>query len=426
MSLKDWDRLVESNNEEAPLSRRRFLASTTAGVASALLTTQATADTLADVPPREVGAVLSGHGERSKFVHLAMLPEAGPGMRNVDPSNAINSKTPLGKLVGTITPTDLHYERSHSGNPDLDPAKHRLLVHGMTRKQLVFTVDDLMRMPSITRTVFIECTGNGWENWKKADPNLTVQNMYGLVSTNEWTGVPLRFLIDLVGKDRRSTWMLAEGADAAGVDRSVPLTEEIMDEAFIAYGQNGEPLRPAHGFPIRLITPGFEGNLHIKWLRRLKFGDQPWMTRWETDRYTQLLANGKAMQFQLRMETNSVITSPSGMMEIRPGYQRITGLAWSGHGKISKVEISTDEGRTWKQAHLNHPVLPKAQTRFQMDWVWDGKPTKIISRSTDEKGNVQPDRKSFIAKMGTNALNHYHAQQTWSIDGDGRVRNALA
>jgi sulfane dehydrogenase subunit SoxC len=327
MGLKDWDRLVDSNNEEAPLSRRRFLASTTAGVASALLTTQATADTLADVPPREVGADLSGHGERSKFVHLAMLPEAGPGKRNVDPSDAINSKAPLGKLVGTITPTDLHYERSHSGNPDLDPAKHRLLVHGMTRKQLVFTVDDLMRMPSITRTVFIECTGNGWENWKKADPNLTVQNTHGLVSTNEWTGVPFRFLIDLVGKDRRSTWMLAEGADAAGVDRSIPLTEEIMDEAFVAYGQNGEPLRPAHGFPIRLITPGLEGNLHIKWLRRLKFGDQPWMTRWETDRYTQLLANGKAMQFQLRMETNSVITSPSGMMEIRPSYQRITGLA---------------------------------------------------------------------------------------------------
>jgi sulfane dehydrogenase subunit SoxC len=432
MPAPDWNSSrtaaasVDSKNEEAPLSRRRFLASTTAGVASALLTTQATADTLADVPPREVGADLSGHGERSKFVHLAMLPEAGPGKRNVDPSDAINSKAPLGKLVGTITPTDLHYERSHSGNPDLDPAKHRLLVHGMTRKQLVFTVDDLMRMPSITRTVFIECTGNGWENWKKADPNVTVQNTHGLVSTNEWTGVPLRFLIDLVGKDRRSTWMLAEGADAAGVDRSIPLTEEIMDEVFIAYGQNGEPLRPAHGFPIRLITPGLEGNLHIKWLRRLKFGDQPWMTRWETDRYTQLLANGKAMQFQLRMETNSVITSPSGMMEIRPGYHRITGLAWSGHGKIAKVEISTDEGRTWKQAQLNYPVLPKAQTRFQMDWVWDGKPTKIISRSTDEKGNIQPDRKSFIAKMGTNALFHYNAQQTWSIDGDGRVRNALA
>ena len=205
MSLKDWNRLAYSSNEEAPLSRRRFLASTTAGVTSALLTTQARADTLADVPPREVGADLSGHGGRSKFVHLAMLPEAGPGMRNVAPSDAINSKTPLGQLVGTITPSDLHYERSHSGNPDLDPAKHRFLVHGMTRKQLVFTVDDLMRMPSITRTVFIECTGNGWENWKKADPNLTVQNTHGLVSTNEGTGIPLRFLIDLVGKDRRST-----------------------------------------------------------------------------------------------------------------------------------------------------------------------------------------------------------------------------
>jgi len=419
------ENVTEPSGEDV-FSRRKFLTVASAGVAGTVVTGRAVADTLADVPPREVGADLSGHGERSKFVHLAMLPEAGPGTRNVDPSDAINSKAPLGKLVGTITPTDLHYERSHSGNPELDPATHRLLVHGMTRKQLVLTVDDLMRMPSITRTVFIECTGNGWENWKKADPNVTVQNTHGLVSTNEWTGVPLRFLIDLVGKDRRSTWMLAEGADAAGVDRSIPLTEEIMDEAFIAYGQNGEPLRPAHGFPIRLITPGLEGNLNIKWLRRLKFGNQPWMTRWETDRYTQLLANGKAMQFQLRMETNSVITSPSGMMEIRPGYQRITGLAWSGHGKISKVEISTDEGRTWKQAQLNYPVLPKAQTRFQMDWVWDGKPTKLVSRATDEKGNVQPDRKSFIAKMGTNALFHYNAQQTWSIEGDGRVRNVLA
>ena len=220
--------------------------------------------------------------------------------------------------------------------------------------------------------------------------------------------------------------MLAEGGDAAGVARSIPLTDEIMDEAIVAYGQNGEPLRPAHGFPIRLVMPGFEGNLNIKWLRRLKFGDQPWMTRWETARYTQLLANGKARQFQLRMESNSVITSPSGLMEIRPGYDRITGLAWSGHGKIAKVEISTDGAKTWKQAQLNHPVLPKAQARFQIDWVWDGKPTKIVSRSTDERGNVQPDRKSFVDQMGTNALFHYNAQQTWSIDAAGRVRNVLA
>jgi sulfane dehydrogenase subunit SoxC len=261
--------------------------------------------------------------------------------------------------------------------PDIDPAKHRLLVHGKVRKPLVFSVEDLKAMPSISRVVFIECTGNGWENWKKADPNLTVQNTHGLVSTNEWTGVPLKFLIDLVGKDRNSNWMLAEGGDAAGVDRSIPLTDEILEEAFVAYGQNGEPLRPAHGFPMRLIMPGLEGNLHIKWLRRLKFGDQPWMTRWETARYTQLRANGKATQFQLRMDANSVITSPSGMMVIKPGYQRITGLAWSGHGRIVKVEISTDGGRRWNEAKLNLPVLPKELKRFQMDLTWDVKPTKI-------------------------------------------------
>lgn len=412
-------------SEGGVASRRRFLTASV-GVAGTVVAGRALADTLADVPAREPGAPMSGHGERSEYVHLGRLPEAGPGMRNVDPADAINSKAPLDRLVGTITPTDLHYERSHSGVPNLDPAKHRLLIHGMVRKPLVLTVDDLKAMPSVSRIHFIECTGNGWENWKKADPNLTVQNTHGLISTNEWTGVPLRFLIDLVGKNRRSTWMLAEGGDGAAVDRSIPLSDEIMNDAMVAYGQNGEPLRPSNGFPIRLLMPGFEGNLNIKWLRRLKFGDQPWMTRWETARYTQLMANGKAMQFQLRMETNSVITSPSGMMQIRPGYNRITGLAWSGHGKIAKVEISTDGAKTWKQAQLNHPVLPKAQTRFQMDWVWDGKPTNIVSRSTDEKGNVQPDRKSVIDRMGENALFHYNGQQTWAVAAAGRVTNVLA
>jgi len=408
------------------VSRRQFLTTASGGIAGAAVTETALADSLADVPARAPGAPLSGRSERSEYVHLSRIPEAGPGLRNVDPSNAINSKTPLDKLVGVITPTDLHYERSHSGVPDLDPAKHRLLIHGFVARALVFTVNDLKAMPSVSRTHFIECTGNGWENWKQADPDVTVQNTHGLVSTNEWTGVPLRFLVGLAGKDRNADWMLAEGGDGAGVDRSIPLTDEILDEAFVAYGQNGEPLRPAHGFPMRLIMPGFEGNLHIKWLRRLEFGNQPWMTRWETARYTQLLADGKARQFQLRMETNSVITSPSGMMEIHPGYNRITGLAWSGHGRIARVEVSTDAGRTWRTAQLNEPVLRKAQTRFQTDWQWDGRPTKIVSRSTDEKGNVQPDRASFIAKVGTNALFHYNAQQTWSVDAAGRVRNALA
>ncbi|MBX9846380.1 MAG: sulfite dehydrogenase [Xanthobacteraceae bacterium] len=411
--------------EREPVSRRRFLTAT-AGAAGAAVASRAYADTLADVPAREVGEPLSGSSKRSSHVEISRIPEAGPGMRKVDPSDAINSKAPLHKLMGTITPSDLHYERSHAGVPDLDPAKHRLLVHGMTEKSLVLTMDDIKAMPSVSRVAFLECTGNGWENWKTADGNLTVQNTHGLISTHEWTGVPLSFILDLVGKNRRSTWMLAEGGDAAGVARSIPLTDEVMAEAILAYGQNGELLRPAHGFPLRLFIPGWEGNLSIKWLRRLKFGDQPFMTRWETARYTQLLANGKARQFQLVQEINSVITAPSGMMQIKPGNNRITGLAWSGYGKIERVEISTDAGKSWKQAQLNHPVLPKAQVRFQMDWDWDGRPTKIVSRSTDDKGHVQPDRKAVIDRMGTNALFHYNGQQTWSIDEKGMVRNVLA
>jgi sulfane dehydrogenase subunit SoxC len=304
---------VELLPRPANVSRRGFVGGLSAGILGAVASEAAGAETLADVPDRGPGADLSAHSERSRFAKLDRIPEATPGKRNVDPGDAINSKTPHQKLVGNITPTDLHYERSHSGVPDIDPAQHRLLIHGMVQKPLVFSVEDLKRMPSVTRVVFIECTGNGWENWKKADPDVTVQNTHGLVSTNEWTGVPLKFLIDLVAKDKGSNWMLAEGGDGAGVDRSIPLTDEIVNEAFVAYGQNGEPLRPAHGFPMRLVMPGFEGNLNIKWLRRLKFGSEPWMTRWETARYTQLLANGKARQFQLRMETNSVITQPSGM-----------------------------------------------------------------------------------------------------------------
>ncbi|MBL6081987.1 sulfite dehydrogenase [Belnapia sp. T18] len=406
-----------------PLGRRRLLAaSATAG----LTTSPAGADTLANVPAREPGAPLSARSERSRFVELGRVPEAAPGIRPVDPVDAINSKTPFDRLVGSITPTDLHYERSHAGVPDLDPAKHRLLVHGLAARSLVLTMDDIRAMPSVSRVAFLECTGNGWENWKAADPTLTVQNTHGLVSTHEWTGVPLRFVIDLVGGVPSATWMLAEGADGAAVARSIPLTEEIMAEGILAYAQNGEPLRPAHGFPLRLFLPGLEGNLSIKWLRRLKFGDQPFMTRWETARYTQLQADGRARQFQLRQEVNSVITAPSGMMRVRPGPVRISGLAWSGHGRIVQVEVSTDGGASWQAARLTAPALPKAQVRFEMDWVWAGAPTGIVSRATDEMRNVQPDRAAFIARTGTNALFHYSAQQTWRISAEGDVRNALS
>lgn len=423
---------MQSENAEMPLPsdkpvvlRRQFLIAS-AGAAGTVVARQALGETLADIPARGPGDSLGAHSERSKFVDISRIPEGAPGVRTVDPALAFNAKTPLHKLVGTLTPADVHYERSHAGVPQLDPARHRLLIHGMARKPLVLSVNDLKSMPSISRIAFIECTGNGWENWHTADESLTVQNTHGLVSTNEWTGVSLKFLIELVGIDPAATWMLAEGGDGAAVARSIPLTDEIMREALVAYGQNGEPIRPAHGFPIRLVMHGFEGNLNIKWLRRLKFGDQPWMTRWETARYTQLLANGKSRQFQLRMDTNSVITSPSGMMQIQPGHIQVSGLAWSGHGKIAKVEISADGGRNWMHAQLNNPVLARAQSRFQMEWNWDGTPCRLVSRATDEEGNVQPNRKDVIARMGNNALFHYNAQQTWGIDERGRVRNVLA
>ena len=409
----------------AGLSRRRILAGAT-GVVSAAAVEQAAADSLADVPPRGPGAPLSATSERSEYVHLRRIPESTPGLRPIDPSDAINSKTPLDQLVGTITPSDLHYERSHAGVPDIDPARHRLLVHGMVRQDVVFTMDDIRSMPSTSRVAFLECSGNGWENWKEAPPDLTVQNTHGLISTSEWTGVPLRFVMEVVGADPSSTWMLAEGGDGSAVARSIPLTDEIIADGMLAHGQNGEPLRPAHGFPLRLFLPGLEGNLSIKWLRRLKFGNRPFMTRWETARYTQLQADGSARQFQLRQDTNSVITSPSGMMQIRPGHNLITGLAWSGHGRITRVEVSTDGARTWSDAAIVGIALPKAQTRFEAPWVWNGNPTKIVSRSTDEKGNVQPNRATFIASTGTNALFHYNAQQTWAIDAEGGVRNVLA
>ncbi|WP_407525986.1 sulfite dehydrogenase [Methylobacterium oryzisoli] len=407
------------------LSRRKMLVGA-AGLAGTTVAQNVAADSLADVPARGPGASLSATSARSGFVHLERQPESTPGLRHVDPSEAINSKTPLDRLVGTITPADLHYERSHAGVPDIDPGKHRLLVHGMVTKELVFTMDEILAMPSLSRIAFLECTGNGWENWKKAPPDVTVQNTHGLISTNEWTGVPLSFIIDLVGVDRRSTWMLAEGGDGSAVARSIPLTDEIIAEGMLAYGQNGEPLRPAHGYPLRLFLPGFEGNLNIKWLRRLKFGDRPWMTRWETARYTQLQADGTARQFQLKQGVNSVITKPSGMMQIRPGYNRISGLAWSGYGRIVRVEVSTDGAATWRDAHIGQPVLPKSQTSFQMDWEWNGRSTKIVSRSTDDKGNAQPNRAAFIAMTGTNALFHYNAQQTWGVSEDGAVRNVLS
>jgi sulfane dehydrogenase subunit SoxC len=263
------------------------------------------------------------------------LGGAGPGAPHgwgANAPNNYNSLTPLQHLHGIVTPSALHFERHHNGVPTINPAHHQLLLHGLVKQPLIFTVEELQRLPAVSRLAFVECSGNTWDGWRGAQDG-SVQDLYGLTSTSEWTGVKLSTLLEAVEVRRDAIWMLAEGGDAAGLDRSVPLTDEVIQEAMICYGQNGEALRPEQGYPLRLLLPGFEGNINVKWLRRLKFGSAPFMTRWETAKYTDLLPDGKAYQFTLVMDAKSVITSPSGQQQIHPGFREIRGLAWSGRGK---------------------------------------------------------------------------------------------
>ncbi len=415
------------------MNRRKFLrqsASLMAAGAAALILPAARAEEAG--PPRDPmrvpGALPRPYGERSPFEKQQRLGGAGPGAPHGWGANApdnYNSLTPLQDLHGIITPSSLHFERHHNGVPAIDPTRHRLLIHGLVEKPLIFTVDELERLPAVSRLAFVECSGNTWDGWKDAQ-DYSVQDTHGLTSTSEWTGVKLSTLLEAAGMRSEASWMLAEGSDAAGLDRSVPLTPEVLQEAMICYGQNGEALRPEQGYPLRLLLPGFEGNINVKWLRRLKLGAAPFMTRWETAKYTDLMPDGKAYQFTLVMEAKSVITYPSGGRRISPGVHEISGLAWSGRGRVTKVEVSVDGGRTWQEARLQEPVLPKCHTRFRLPWRWSGQDTVLQSRCTDETGYVQPSREDLIKVRGTNSIYHYHAIQSWKVEQDGSVRNVNA
>jgi sulfane dehydrogenase subunit SoxC len=330
--------------------------------------------------------------------------------------------TPLQDLHGVVTPSSLHFERHHNGVPAIDPSRHRVLVHGLVARPLFFTVDDLQRFPSVSRLAFIECAGNSRDQWG-GPYDRTVQELHGLTSTSEWTGVKLLTLLEEAGVAPEGAWLLAEGGDAAGLTRSVPLTGEVLSEAMVCYGQNGEALRPEQGYPVRLLLPGFEGNINVKWLRRLKVGRAPFMTRWETAKYTDLMPDGTAYQFSLVMEAKSVITSPSGGQQLRPGFQEIRGLAWSGRGRIVSVEVTVDGGRSWHPAELQEPVLSKCHTRFRWPWTWNGRETILQSRCVDQTGYRQPTREALIKVRGTHSSYHYHGIQSWKIERDGRVRN---
>jgi sulfane dehydrogenase subunit SoxC len=337
---------------------------------------------------------------------------------------AASSMTPLADLHGSITPNGLVYERHHAGVPDIDPSLHRLAIHGLVRNPKLFTMDDILRLPSESRIHFIECSGNTGNEWN-GPSGMPVQLTHGLLSCCEWTGVRLSTLLEEVGGiTGTSGWVLAEGADAAAMTRSLPL-QRIADRALVAYAQNGERLRPENGYPLRLIVPGFEGNTHVKWLRRLKVVDAPLQTREETSKYTNLLADGTARQFVFEMDAKSVITRPSpGHRLTTHGFYPISGLAWSGRGKIRQVEVSTDGGTSWRTARLETPARDRALTRFQADWNWTGEPASILSRATDSTGYVQPTREALVAARGLNSQYHYNAIQQWRIDAAGEVRNA--
>jgi sulfane dehydrogenase subunit SoxC len=336
------------------------------------------------------------------------------------------SMTPIQHQHGIITPNGLFFERHHAGVPDINPDEHRLVIHGMVRQPLVFTMSDLMRYPSVSKFYFLECSGNGLTDWTRA-ASTTVQQSHGLLSCGQWTGVPLSWLLEEAGVDTKATWMLFEGADGAGHTRSVPM-KKALDDVLIVYGQNGEMLRPEQGYPLRVFVPGWEGNVSVKWLRRIKVGDAPWNFRSETARYTDPMPNGKWRQFSFEMEAKSVITNPSGGMRMAgPGPVEIQGFAWSGNGTIRAVDITLDGGRTWQEARLEEPVLDKCLTRFRFNWRWDGSPAQIASRAVDSTGYVQPTV-AEIAKVRAlvGFVQHHNGVFPWSISASGEVKNAVA
>jgi len=417
--------------EHAPDESRRnfFKQGSAAGVAVAagalLKTGQASAADPALLPPNvppwsrvQGGAYVSPpYGLPSKHESgvVRVLPSPPPAFPTA-------SRTPLANLHGIITPNGLVFERHHAGVPDIDPDAHRLMLHGLVERPLLFTMADLVRFPSVSRVHFLECSGNSAAELKQAAAG-TAQEIHGLLSCCEWTGVLLSTVLQEAGLKAGAKWLLAEGDNAAVMSRSIPLAK-ALDDAILVYAQNGEMLRPEQGYPLRLLVPGFEGNMNVKWLRRLKVGSEPFHTREETGAYTDLLPDGSALQFTFHMEAKSLITFPSGGQHLKErGAYEISGLAWSGRGKIRKVEVSTDAGRNWQEARLQEPVHTKALTRFRLPWRWDGSPAVLASRAIDQTGYVQPPLPEILSGRGANSFYHNNAIQYWNVAADGGVKN---
>jgi sulfane dehydrogenase subunit SoxC len=417
------------------LDRRAFLRGGTAlaaAVTGYALTKSAAAETLADGPWSKVpGELVPVYNLPSRFEKNAVRTLSNP---KGEPRTS-HARTPHQLLNGTFTPNGLHFTISHAGNPDIDPEQHRLAIHGLVKRPLVFTLDTLSRYPLVSRMHFLECGGNSAPMFSNEPIQASVQALHGLVSCAEWTGVPLSTLLEETGVDPKAKWLVAEGADAPALSRSVPL-KKALDDAMIALYQNGERLMPGNGYPMRLFLPGYEGNMNVKYLRRLKLVDEPAMSYYETRTYSQILPSGKAYRFYFLQEVKSFITQPSpGLAMKGPGLYEISGIAYSGTGPIAKVMVSADGGTSWAQAALQEPVQSKAFTRFRALWRWDGGPAVLQSRAWDEAGNVQPTRAQFVAERGETkkppALQgfpsqHFNAITSWAIDAKGEVKHVYA
>ncbi|MGJ4903129.1 sulfite dehydrogenase [Bradyrhizobium sp. HKCCYLRH2060] len=414
----------------APRASRRGFLTAAGGLAATALASQARAGAgnPANQPPNVPewtrtlgeGVAVRPYGKPSKF-------EKDVVRRDVEWLTASRessvSFTPLHELEGIITPNGLCFERHHGGVADVDPADHRLMIHGLVERPLLLSLDELKRYPRVNRIHFMECAANSGMEWRGAQLN-GCQFTHGMIHCVQYTGVSLRTLLEEAGVKTNGKWLLVEGADSASMDRSLPI-EKALDDCIIAYKMNGEALYPEQGYPMRLVVPGWQGNLWVKWLRRIKVGDQPWHTREETSKYTDLLPNGKARRFTWAMDAKSVITSPSPQAPIKhgKGFTIVSGLAWSGNGKVKRVDVSLDGGRNWWPARIDGPVLDKALTRFYYEFDWNGEPLLLQSRVQDETGYVQPSKAELRKVRGYNSIYHNNGIQTWHVQANGEVEN---
>jgi len=414
--------------------RRGFLAGAVAAAAGAMVAERALAQAgddpaIINLPPHSKGlgqpVAARPYGLPSEW-ESNLQRRQSPGLTRVPQSSV--SFAPLQGLFGIITPSGLHFERHHQGWWDIDPANHRLMINGsdhtMLKRAMVFGMDELMRLPSVSRMYFIECGANTGMEWGNvAVP--TVQYTHGMLSCSEFTGVPLRTLLEMCGADfKRAKFVLAEGADGSGLTRTIPMSMVMDGQVLVAYGQNGEMLRPENGYPLRLVVPGVQGVSWVKYLRRIELGDMPYGTKDETIHYVDLMPDGLHRQYTSIQEVKSVITSPSGgQVLLEKGFHTVTGLAWSGRGKIKRVDVSVDGGRNWKAARLEGPVLSKCLTRFNSDFVWDGKPAFFQSRAVDDTGQIQPTYGALRKVRASRSIYHNNAIQSWALTENGEVSN---